>query len=408
MGVPLNNQLHSRYPYLSRNPIPASRICSQEYFEEEREAIFRKSWLQVARNADLPSPGSYFVKDIPTLGTSIIITRARDRALRAFSNVCPHRGMKLCVPGRHTHNRINCPFHGWAFDLTGKLQGVPGEEYFLDFEKASHGLKPIHVDEWSDLVFVNFSSKSPNSLRSFLAEIDDDLRGYFPEEAWQSARTYQWTLDFNWKLYLDSSVEGYHAAFVHLFNNTGQVAAVNPAPLWLPDEWIRLFKDHRAIGVPQNVGERDLAPMEALAFRYGSVAAYDGGGSARAPRVNNSKSNEWAFDIVEVFPNAVMFLSAHSLAIIRLWPLAADRTHCEVEVYLPPTTTAAGLISQEYGVVSLRDVIREDMNTAVAIQSVADPNGEFTLCDQEIAVRHQYEVTHRHIEEHRRNVSGTG
>src|SRR3546814_801648 len=208
-------------------------------------------------------------------------------------------------------------------------------------------------------------------------------------------RRYHWTLDFHWNSYLDSSVEGYHAAFVHLFNNTGQVASNNPAPLWIPNDWLRLFKDHRVVGIPQNVGERDLAPMEALAFRHGSVAAYSDSAASLPPGINLDKSNEWAFDILEIFPNAVMFLSANLFGIIRLWPTAADRTHCELEVYLPPASTAAGRVAQEYGVVSLRDVVREDMNTAVGIQSVAEPGGKFILCDQEIEVRHQYETTDR-------------
>lgn len=404
--LPLNQQLHHRYPYLGHDPIPTSRITSDEYFRQERDAIFARSWLQVATTSDLPRPGSYFVRDIPTLSTSVIVTRSRDGILHGFRNVCPHRGMKLCTAGGHSHARINCPFHGWAFDLEGRLAGVPGEEYFFNFEKERLGLKPVHVSEWSDLIFVNFAEEPEADLDTFLGELIEDFNGYFSPEQWRKARAYHWTLDFNWKLYLDSSVEGYHAAFVHLFNNTGQVASNNPAPLWLPNDWIRLFKDHRVIGVPQNIGERQLAPMEALAFRHGSVAAYSGGGTNLPAGINPAKSNAWAFDILELFPNAVMFLSANLFAIIRLWPTAADRTHCEVEIYLPQATTAAGRVAEEYGVVSLRDVVREDMNTAVGIQSVAEPGGEFILCDQEIAVRHQYETTHRRIEQFRRLANG--
>src|SRR3546814_6330450 len=85
----------------------------------------------------------------------------------------------------------------------------------------------------------------------------------------------------------------------------------NPAPLWIPNDLLRLFKDHRVVGIPQNVGERDLAPMEALAFRHGSVAAYSDSAASLPPGINLDKSNEWAFDILEIFPNAVMFLSAN-------------------------------------------------------------------------------------------------
>src|SRR3546814_6628881 len=88
--------------------------------------------------------------------------------------------------------------------------------------------------------------------------------------------------------------------------------------------------------------------MEALAFRHGSVAAYSDSAASLPPGINLDKSNEWAFDILEIFPNAVMFLSANLFGIIRLWPTAADRTHCELEVYLPPASTAAGRRSEEH------------------------------------------------------------
>src|SRR3546814_3313328 len=106
----------------------------------------------------LPKPGSFFVRDIPTLSTSVIITRDRSGSLHAFKNVCPHRGMKLCTVGTHSHNRINCPFHGWAFDLAGKLAGLPGEEYFLDFDKDQVGLRSEeHTSELQSLMRISYA-----------------------------------------------------------------------------------------------------------------------------------------------------------------------------------------------------------------------------------------------------------
>src|SRR3546814_18903372 len=102
--------------------------------------------------------------------------------------------MKLCTVGTHSHNRINCPFHGWAFDLAGKLAGLPGEEYFLDFDKDQVGLQPVHIGEWSDLIFVNFAEEPSKTLEQFLGELVDDFRGYFSPEQWQPVRRYHWTL----------------------------------------------------------------------------------------------------------------------------------------------------------------------------------------------------------------------
>src|SRR3546814_4511546 len=95
-------------------------------------------------------------------------------------------GVQTCaLPISHSHNRINCPFHGWAFDLAGKLAGLPGEEYFLDFDKDQVGLQPVHIGEWSDLIFVNFAEEPSKTLEQFLGELVDDFRGYFSPEQWQ-------------------------------------------------------------------------------------------------------------------------------------------------------------------------------------------------------------------------------
>lgn len=384
--------LEKRHPGLGRDNIPASRVISGAYFEKEKRQIFGKSWLQIATIADVAAPGAYFVKDIPTLNTSVIVTHDKDGKLHAFRNVCRHRGMKICTAGLHRGNRLNCPFHGWAFDLGGKLVGVPGEDYFYSLDKEKLSLSAVRVGVWEDLLFVNFDASGSESLEDYLGEVVDGFTGYFSSAHWERVGNYSWELPFNWKLYLDSSVEGYHAAFVHLFNNTGQVASLTPQPLWLIDDWIRLYKRHRIIGVPQNVGEREFSPAEQFAQAFGTVTAY-GAAAHDFPRdINNTKSPDFAFDIMELFPNCVFFNSAHLQAIIRLWPISAGRTICEMEVNLAPAQTWAARLSQEYGRVSLRDVVREDMNTACAIQSVVDSDDEFILCDQEIAVRHSYAV----------------
>src|SRR3546814_13430730 len=101
--LPLNQQLHARYPYLSNDPIPTERITSSDYFEEEREAIFARSWLQVAMTSDLPKPGSFFVRDIPPLSTSVIIPRDRSGSLHAVNTFCTHRGLQLSTGGTQSH-----------------------------------------------------------------------------------------------------------------------------------------------------------------------------------------------------------------------------------------------------------------------------------------------------------------
>lgn len=385
------HSLAEKFPYLGRGRIGAHTICDPNYFEAERDKVFRKSWLRVGAMADLKRPGSYFAKDIPTLDESVIVTRDRQGDIRAFRNFCTHRGMKLCKVGTHTGNRMNCPFHGWAFSLDGNLAGLEGEEYFYNFDKAELALHSVRCEVWEDNIFINLDPDPKESLKDFIAELRDGFTGYFSPENWEKVGHYRWQLDFNWKLYLDSSVEGYHAAYVHLFNNTGQIASENPAPLWLPEDWIRLYKRHRIVGIPTNVGDRQLSPAEAFSLKFGNVTAYAKDASNKLPpNVNIANADNHAFDILEIFPNQVMFNSANMMAVIQLWPESEKSTHCEVEVFLPHAKNWSEKLAQIYGRISLRDVVREDMNTAAGIQNVTKASDEFVLCDQEIAVRHSY------------------
>lgn len=386
----MKHNLAERYPGLGREKISAAKITDPDYFQLEKEHVFGKSWLQIGWMADLPKPGSYFVYDVPTLNESVIVTRDRESNVHAFRNFCTHRGMKLCPVGHHTGNRMSCPFHGWAFALNGDLAGLEGEEYFYNFDRKDYALKKVRVGVWEDLIFINFDADGTESLEDYLAELVDGFEGYWSVKDWERVAQYRWTLDFNWKLYLDSSVEGYHAAYVHLFNNTGQIASNNPAPLWLPEDTVRLYDRHRIVGIPQNVGERNLAPVEEFAFRYGQVTGYTAASREFPKNVNPTRREDFAFDILEMFPNGVFFNSGNLAGIIRLWPVSEKQTVCEVEVMLPPAQNWAARLSQEYGKVALRDVIREDMNTAAGIQQVARPTDEFVLGDQEIAVRHSY------------------
>jgi hypothetical protein len=149
--------------------------------------------------------------------------------------------------------------------------------------------------------------------------------------------------------------------------------------------------------VPLGIGERDLAPMEALAFKYGGATTpYDPRVRERRlpPALNVAKADAWAFDVVELFPNQVLFLSAPLMGFISLWPSAHDRCRVEIEVYMAPPANAAERVAIEYGLLSIRDVIREDLNMAEGCTDALSSGvlQEIQLSDQEMAVRHSYQV----------------
>src|SRR5262245_31601121 len=99
---------HDHYPELGTGPIPIKRYVSRDYFEKERERIFRTAWLNIGRVEQLPKPGDYFVKELAICNTSILVVRGKDGTIRAFHNMCSHRGNQLVWNRKGTCQAFSC------------------------------------------------------------------------------------------------------------------------------------------------------------------------------------------------------------------------------------------------------------------------------------------------------------
>src|SRR5690348_5260708 len=125
----------AQYPELGTGPVPVEPCISPDYFELERERVFRRAWLNVCREEEIPNPGDFLVKDIAVVNASILLVRGKDGLIRAFHNVCRHRGNKLAWAGDRQGSSckaFQCRFHGWTYQLDGRLASVPDENKFFD------------------------------------------------------------------------------------------------------------------------------------------------------------------------------------------------------------------------------------------------------------------------------------
>src|SRR6266508_6481108 len=142
------------YPGLGTAPVSYEDSISPEFYEREREAVFRKSWLNVGRLEQLPRAGSYFTREIDVLNTSIVVNRDAEGKVRAFYNICRHRGNKLVwedYPKEETSGvcrQFTCKYHAWRYNLDGSLAFVQQEQEFFDLDKSSLGLAQIACDVW--------------------------------------------------------------------------------------------------------------------------------------------------------------------------------------------------------------------------------------------------------------------
>ncbi len=199
-------------PDFKGTPITPERYFSKGWMAREWDKIWTKTWQIAGLKAELAKAGDYITT---RLGHEVILcVRGDDGVTRAFYNVCQHRGMQLMAAPAGNSRRLTCPYHGWAYDLTGKLKVVPEE---ADFGQGSPcgklNLVEIKCEVWAGFVWFNMDTEAA-PLRDYMGPIADQIDTYPMDEM---VRTHWVTLegDFNWKLVQDNFCESYHVPFVH-------------------------------------------------------------------------------------------------------------------------------------------------------------------------------------------------
>jgi phenylpropionate dioxygenase-like ring-hydroxylating dioxygenase large terminal subunit len=396
-AAPNGKKWHDLYPELGTGPVPIEPYISQEYFDLERERIFRKVWLNVGREEALPKPGDYFVKDLPVGKTSLLIVRSKDGHIRAFHNVCSHRSNKLVWDRSGSCQNFSCKFHGWTYNLEGRLTFVPDEESFFDLKKTDHGLTPVATDTWQGFIFINLDPQPQESLKEYLGEWAQNVEGY--PFAKNSAVCYSWQTELraNWKILKDAFQEAYHVAFLHKRSIPDAFTGKsNPFAHGLD---YKLYPRHHTMSVYGNAAHRPT-PVEALAYRFGTLLIREDFSPDALPSgVNPTRHPAWALDLNVIFPNFFVDVSEGSYFTYNMWPLTVDRTLWEVRYYLPEPQSVGQRFSQEYSKTFFRDVLMEDANTLENTQQVLASGAKthFILQDQELLIRHDHKVHEDHV-----------
>jgi choline monooxygenase len=179
-------------------------------FSIERERIFRRAWQLVGSEATLAEPGSYLAVDIARMG--IFVIRGQDGTLRAFHNVCRHRGARLLEAGTGRCAQVRCPYHDWRYDDNGQLIDTPWFGQASPFELSKWGLDPVCVQTWRGLVFVAVDPRTP--LLEQLGDLPKKLEDV-PLESFLPTGSECLSAPLNWKTYIDQFVEYYHTPSVH-------------------------------------------------------------------------------------------------------------------------------------------------------------------------------------------------
>lgn len=187
---------------------PASHYASDARFEAEL-ALFRSVPTPFCPSSALPNAGDYIARRAAQ--TPLIVVRGQDGKVRAFKNACRHRGTEL-VDGKGCAGAFVCPYHGWSYGLDGALLGITHEDGFPDFDKLANGLAEVTVIEKNGIIFV--VQQSPSEPHTDALEMLSGLPYILKDDQIIFAES-EMIVEANWKLHLESFLEGYHIKPAH-------------------------------------------------------------------------------------------------------------------------------------------------------------------------------------------------
>ena len=198
-----------------------------EYFRVEMARLIRPSWQIVCHASDLAYPGQW--RTLELLDESLLVIRGGDGEIRAFANVCRHRGSRLVDGQEGCSRRLTCPYHAWTYGDDGRLIKVPHQSDYPGLDRGTHGLTPIELETWRGFVFVRLESGGP-TVAEMMAPFEPEIAPHRFESLKAIGRVTMRRRDVNWKNVADNYSDGLHISVAHpgltrLFGNAYRIEA---------------------------------------------------------------------------------------------------------------------------------------------------------------------------------------
>jgi len=309
-------------------PLPGSLLptlggswyTDPDVFALEQERIFSTQWMCVLRGDDLPGAGDYRLVQVGR--EQVVVSRNRRGEIRAFLNVCRHRGMRVCTEPAGTARKFQCGYHAWTYDLDGKLVAAPNLTKMPDVDRDAYGLRGIAVQEWMGYVWVCLAPEPPSFTGTVLGELVTRLGEAETFDAWQVAdlrlgKRIAYDVHANWKLIIENFMECYHCATIH-----PELTEVIPE---FADGWAA----QTYVGRGAEFGE--------------GVEGFTVDGSAGvAPLPLLAADQERRYFAVTIKPSVFVNMVPDHVVVHRMVPTAVDRTYVECDWLFLPEVVEAG------------------------------------------------------------------
>lgn len=327
---------------------PSTYYTSPDIFGREYCQIFERSWICVGRSAAIPRAGAFLRVEIGR--ESVLVVRNREGQLRGLLNLCRHRGARLCLDEQGNVGRsISCMYHGWTYDLEGRLVGAPYIDEFPGGGMQERSLHPVAVTEWLGYVWVNLASEPP----PLAEQVDPLLRARFGNidvlarygvEDLQVVRTINYDVQANWKIIFENFCECYHCPTMH-----PELCAAVPS----------FRSGYGTVSGPRSQGAQ-LADH---------AAGFSLSGQATAPFLPGLPADdERIFYGVLLWPNVSLILVPDHVVCLRIEPQSVDCTRVVAEwLFHPHAVAEAGFDPSD--AINVLDVTnRQDFEASERVQ----------------------------------------
>ena len=380
---------------LGKAPIPTGPYYREDYFELEREAIFKRVWLNIGHVCEIPEPGDFMVRELEVARASILITRGKDGTIRAFHNVCTHRGTQLTQETAGKRSSFTCRYHGWTFNADGELRSAPDFERFY-VDKSDCALKRVSVDVCAGLIFINLDPAPSQTLGEFLGPLVERLEA-LPVAKATTFSEYVYEIDANWKVTFDNFEEVYHLRFIHPRTSGPASSPENPFGYPLRFNFYGPHRGHTFWKAPNP----SFTPLQLVAMgKMGQNVAAEG--FAQAPNNN---------EYFGLFPNLFILGQPAQHFFHSVMPISATRSRGVIRLYwIGADDSASKRFAREYAMVGARDVHAEDVEIIEAgqrgLSSGALEHVHFQ--SQEVLCRHLFHTVDSMVQAYKASLDAGG
>jgi Rieske 2Fe-2S family protein len=302
----------TRRPTERASTLPPRVYHDPDVFAFEVESWFTHAWLFVGRAEDAPEHGSYFLTT--AAGENVVVVRGDDGRLRAFYNVCRHRGATILEEPAGRLVRFQCPYHAWIYDLQGRLRPPRHTDTLEEFACEDFGLFPVRCETWAGCIFLNLDAQAP-PLSDHLGQFPEHF-ARFPLAELRRAKRMEYDVRANWKALMENYAECYHCPGVHpLLNHLTpyNLGGYLPGRGEWAGSWMELTGDYETLSTD--------------GFRHG-----------RQPLPGATEDDLRRVYYAWIWPNLLFSLHPDYLMTHQVWPVDAERSTVVCELYFHPDT----------------------------------------------------------------------